>query len=95
MCAFQVVVLRRPAEIAHRAFVNIRPPFLPFRDATTGVCTYQCTVLDCVKGLEYAMRVCNWFRFEDFNCEVYDYYERVENGDMNWVMLDNVIPEPL
>ncbi len=50
ICAFQIIVLRRTADVAYRAFANIRPPFLPFRDATTGVCTYQCTVLDCAQG---------------------------------------------
>jgi hypothetical protein len=39
--------------LAYRPFANIRPAFMPYRDATCSpVCAYQCTILDCVKGLE-------------------------------------------
>ena len=34
--AFLVMMLRKPADLAHRPFLNIRPPFLPYRDATMG-----------------------------------------------------------
>mmetsp|Transcript_22268 Transcript_22268/g.56243 ORF Transcript_22268/g.56243 Transcript_22268/m.56243 type:complete len:430 (+) Transcript_22268:441-1730(+) len=88
--AFQVMVLRRTADVAHKPFNNIRPPFLPFRDATCGVCTYQCTVLDCLKGLEYAMRI-KWFDPNTFDVAAYEFYEKVEHGDMNWVMPDKFL----
>ncbi|CAD7927448.1 unnamed protein product [Amoebophrya sp. A120] len=88
--AFQVMVLKRTAEIAYRPFNNIRPPFLPFRDATCGVCNYHCTVLDCLKGLEYAMRI-RWFDPNTFDVAAYEFYEKVEHGDMNWVMPDKFL----
>ncbi|CAD7934658.1 unnamed protein product [Amoebophrya sp. A120] len=85
MCCFQVMYLNKPAELAYRPFENIRPQFQPFRDATAGMCNYACTVLDCVKGLEYAMKI-NWFNPETFNVQAYDYYEKVDNGDISWVI---------
>jgi len=88
--AFQVMMLRRPAEVAYKPFNNIKPPFMPFRDATMSICTYQCTVLDCLKGLEYAMRI-KWFDPATFDCNAYDYYERVENGDISWVIPDKFL----
>lgn len=90
ICCFQVMMLRRPADLAYKPFVNIRPPFLPFRDATCGICNYHCTVLDCIKGLEYAMRI-RWFDPNTFDVACYEFYEKVEHGDMNWVMPDKFL----
>jgi len=87
---FQVMMLRRPADLAYKPFVNIRPPFLPFRDATCGICNYHCTVWDCIKGLEYAMRI-RWFDPNTFDVACYEFYEKVEHGDMNWVVPDKFL----
>lgn len=87
---FQVMMLKRPADLAYKPFVNIRPPFLPFRDATCGICNYHCTVLDCIKGLEFAMRI-RWFDPNTFDVACYEFYEKVEHGDMNWVMPDKFL----
>lgn len=85
VCAFQVVCLKRPADMSWKPFVGAYPPFLPFRDATCGVCTYHCTILDCIRGLEYAIRL-GWFDIEKFDIETYEHFEKVEQGDMNWVV---------
>lgn len=45
------------AHEAYRPFVAISPRFVAFRDATVGPCSFELTVLDCLKGLEYAMSV--------------------------------------
>jgi len=90
MGCFQIMVLKRTADVAYRPFSNIRPPFLPFRDATCGICTYHCTVLDCLKGLEYAMRI-RWFDPSTFDVAAYEFYEKVEHGDMNWVIPDKFL----
>mgnify|MGYP003876917689 CR=1 FL=1 len=39
------------------------PPFIPFRDAAFGLCTYTITLLDCFRALEkvgVGVRVCAW-----------------------------------
>lgn len=90
ICAFQVMILNRRADTAYKPFASIRPPFLPFRDATCGPCPYQCTVLDCIKGLEYAMSI-KWFAPETFDVAAYEYYEKVEHGDLNWVVPDKFL----
>lgn len=59
--------------------------FKPYRDASKGECYYQCTLLHCLKGLEYAIRL-NWYDFKTFNVKEYEYYEKVENGDLNWII---------
>jgi len=90
VCCFLVMMCRKQSDIAYRPFVNIRPPFLPFRDATCGICNYHCTVLDCIKGLEYATAI-KWFNWETFDVAAYEYYEKVEHGDMNWIVPDKFL----
>lgn len=42
-------------------------------------------LLDCLGGLDYAMNL-NWFCYKKFNLLEYEHYERVENGDLNWII---------
>jgi hypothetical protein len=42
-------------------------------------------VLDCVRGLEYAIKL-GWFNYKTFSLAEYEHYERLENGDLNWII---------
>lgn len=42
-------------------------------------------ILDCLRGLEYAVRL-KWFDLKTFNLRDYEFFEKVENGDMNWII---------
>lgn len=90
ICAFQVIVLGKSADTAYQPFQGVYPPFLPFRDATCGVCNYALTILDCMKGLEKSIE-CKWFDWERFDVESYEFFEKVENGDMNWIIPDRFL----
>ena len=59
--------------------------FKHYRDASKGECFYNCTLLHCLQGLEYGVRF-GWYDFRTFNVKEYEYYERVENGDLNWII---------
>lgn len=85
MGAYQVIMMKKTAEEAWKPFQNVSPPFADFRDALYGPCTYKCTILDCLRGLEYAIKL-KWFDVKTFNLMDYEFYEKVENGDMNWVI---------
>lgn len=85
MGAYMVVVMGKSAEEAWEMFEPYRHGFKPFRDATMGVCTYKCTVLDCLRGLEYAIKL-GWYDYKSFNYKEYEYYEKVEHGDLNWIV---------
>jgi cell division cycle 14 len=74
-----VIVLGRSPEEAFSPFRNLE--IKPFRDASPGVCTYDCTVLDCLKGLQYAIKL-GWFSLEHFDHEHYEFYSQLENGDL-------------
>jgi len=90
ICAFLVVSKGLTAEKAFEPFHNIYPPFLPFRDATQGVCTYQMTVLDTLRGLQKGMEL-GWYSPDKFDCELYDFFDQVDNGDMSWIIPDKFL----
>eukprot|EP00741_Cyanophora_paradoxa_P020006 tig00021181_g19309.t1 len=83
--AYAVMCLGRTGEEAYRPFLGIYPPFIPFRDASFGICTYNVTVQDCLMGLHKALEN-KFIDFSTFNVEEYEYYEKVENGDLNWIV---------
>lgn len=58
---------------------------LPYRDASYGECYYPCTIDHCWQGLEYAMKL-GWYSFKNFDNKEYEYYEKLENGDLNWII---------
>ncbi len=43
------------------------------------------TVLDCLYGL-YKALLNGFFNFESFDVDEYEHYEKVENGDLNWIL---------
>lgn len=90
MGAFMIVVLRMSAEVAWEAFAPYHNTFRPFRDASYGDCTYNCTIFHCLKGLEIAISH-GWYKFRDFDNKEYEYYEKVENGDLNWILPNKFI----
>mmetsp|Transcript_147062 Transcript_147062/g.271396 ORF Transcript_147062/g.271396 Transcript_147062/m.271396 type:complete len:444 (-) Transcript_147062:129-1460(-) len=90
ICAYQVIAQGKCAELAYEPFCGIYPPFLPFRDATCGVCTFHLTIVDCLKGLEKSIEF-RWFDWNRFDVEAYDFFEKVENGDMNWIVPDKFL----
>lgn len=62
----------------------------PFHDASPCACTFELTVLDCLRGLRKA-RMYGFFDYDTFNVEEYEYFEQVENGDLNWIVKDKII----
>lgn len=85
MGAFQVVMLQKTALEAWAPFVDVDPPFRPFRDASYTNCSYNCTILHCLQGLEYAIKL-GWFDVNNFDVDSYEHFERVEGGDLNWIL---------
>lgn len=85
MGAFMIVILKMTAEQAYEKFRPYHHLFKHFRDASKGECFYNCTLLHCLQGLEYGIKF-GWYDFRTFNVKEYEYYERVENGDLNWII---------
>jgi cell division cycle 14 len=85
MGAFMIVILKMSAQNAYEKFKDYHHLLKPFRDASKGDCFYECTVLHCLQGLEFAVKQ-GWYNFRTFNVKEYEHYERVENGDLNWII---------
>ncbi|XP_058394622.1 dual specificity protein phosphatase CDC14A isoform X3 [Diceros bicornis minor] len=84
--AYAVIYLKKTPEEAYRALLSgSNPPYLPFRDASFGNCTYNLTILDCLQGIGKGLQH-GFFDFETFDVDEYEHYERVENGDFNWIV---------
>lgn len=58
--------------------------FMPFRDAGRGRSDFNLSIQDCLWGVWKAMQngLCD---MNEFSVEEYEYYEKVENGDWNWI----------
>jgi len=84
MGVFQIIILGRTAEEAWQCLAQ-GGPYVDFRDASYGGCTYRCSMLHCLRGLQKA-RSLGWFDYRTFNLEEYQFYEKVENGDFNWIV---------
>ncbi|KAL0235202.1 hypothetical protein GEMRC1_001784 [Eukaryota sp. GEM-RC1] len=75
---------RKSPEEAYRPFLSIRPPLTPFRDASAGLSTFNLTIPDILKSLNKAINT-GLYDYNTFDVEHYEYYSRVENGDLNWI----------
>ncbi|XP_068175098.1 dual specificity protein phosphatase CDC14AB isoform X2 [Antennarius striatus] len=83
---YAVIYLKKTPEEAYRALTSgSNASYLPFRDASFGNCTFNLTVLDCLQGIRKALQH-GFFDFETFDADEYEHYERVENGDLNWIV---------
>jgi len=85
MGAWQVLYLGRSPEDAWKPLGDYGPDYPPFHDASPCACTYDVTVLHCLKGLHKA-RHFNFFNFDAFDLAEYEHFEAVENGDLNWIV---------
>ncbi|CAB3991611.1 dual specificity phosphatase CDC14A isoform X1, partial [Paramuricea clavata] len=84
--AYQVIYLNKKPDEAYQPLISgCSPPYLPFRDASFGACTFNLTILDCLNGIYKALQN-KFFDFDTFDVDEYEHYERVENGDFNWIV---------
>ena len=68
-----VMFLGLTADEAYKPFAKVYPPFPPFHDASPCVCTYNLSVLDCVRGV-YKSHKLGFIDFKDgsFNIDEYE-----------------------
>jgi cell division cycle 14 len=87
--AYQIIYMdKTPME----AYASLRrmEPFVPFRDASMGTCDYNLTVFHCLQAVYKAFKF-KFFDFETFDPEEYEYFECVENGDLNVMVPEKFI----
>ncbi|KAK2843982.1 hypothetical protein Q5P01_010641 [Channa striata] len=89
--AYAVMHLKRSPEEAYRTLLSgSNTGYLEFRDAAVGESSFNLTVLDCLRALRKASQH-GFLDFENFDVEEYEHYERVENGDMNWIVPGKIL----
>lgn len=80
-----IVMLGRSAKEAWDFISPYHSLLRCYRDASKGECYYECTVQHCFEGLEFAVKK-GWYNYLNFNVKEYEHYEKVENGDLNWII---------
>ncbi|THH00405.1 hypothetical protein EW026_g2120 [Hermanssonia centrifuga] len=82
MALFVMIVQQRPPWEAFHPIAELE--FMPFRDAGRGRSDFNLNIQDCLWGIYKAMQngLCD---MNEFDVEDYEYYEKVENGDWNWL----------
>ncbi|EGO27274.1 hypothetical protein SERLADRAFT_334736, partial [Serpula lacrymans var. lacrymans S7.9] len=82
MALYVMIVQRRAPWEAFHPIAEVE--FMPFRDAGRGPSDFNLNIQDCLWGLWKAMQngLCD---MNEFSVEDYEYYEKVENGDWNWI----------
>ena len=89
ICAYSMLYLGLTPEEAFAPFKDAYPPFPPFHDASPCVCTYKLTILGVLRGI-YKARETGFFSFDMFDCDEYEHFEKVENGDLSWIAYNKI-----
>ncbi|KAI4468128.1 tyrosine specific protein phosphatase and dual specificity protein phosphatase [Holotrichia oblita] len=78
----QKIIWTDESKFSHEAkFIYFRN----FVDASQGISNYTIRLIDCLQAIEKA-KTFNFFNFNDFNVLEYDTYDKIQNGDMNWLV---------
>lgn len=82
-----MIYLKRTANEAYELLTNSQDfqPFEMFRDASMREPCYRITLKACLSAV-YKCHQLGFFNFNDFNLEEYEHLEKVENGDLNWIV---------
>ncbi|KAF9076565.1 protein-tyrosine phosphatase-like protein [Rhodocollybia butyracea] len=82
MALYVMIVQRHAPWEAFHPIAEIE--FMPFRDAGRGPSDFNLNIQDCLWGIWKAMQsgLCD---LNEFDIEDYEFYEKVENGDWNWI----------
>ncbi|OBZ71920.1 Tyrosine-protein phosphatase CDC14 [Grifola frondosa] len=82
MALYVMIVQQKPPWEAFHPIAELE--FMPFRDAGRGRSDFNLSIQDCLWGVYKAMQngLCD---MNEFDVEDYEYYEKVENGDWNWL----------
>ncbi|XP_059055804.1 uncharacterized protein LOC131849707 isoform X3 [Achroia grisella] len=59
--------------------------YRPFQDAIQGDSCHTINLFDCLQAIKKA-RELGFFNFQDFNYEEYDRLDKIQGGDLNWIV---------
>ncbi|KAL5962107.1 Dual specificity protein phosphatase CDC14A, partial [Taenia solium] len=88
---YQIIYLNRSAGEAYKHLLLDRyRTFAPYRDASSGPSYYDLHLSDCLRAVQKAVRF-GFLDFDNFDLEDYEYNEKVENGDLSWIVPNKFI----
>ncbi|TIB62917.1 hypothetical protein E3P78_02144 [Wallemia ichthyophaga] len=82
MALYTLIVLKRSPSDAFHPIADIE--FIPYRDAGRGRCDFHLSISDCLWGIYKSINF-GLLRMDKFDLEEYEWSEKVENGDWNWL----------
>ena len=85
MGCFMIAKLGMEAEEVWAKFAVISPPFVAYRDASYGPCSYKCTLRHCLRGFEHGLKA-RLIDLGNFDLKSFEFYEKTQNGDLSWVV---------
>ncbi|XP_062509215.1 dual specificity protein phosphatase CDC14AB-like [Corticium candelabrum] len=83
--SYAIIYQRRSPEEMYKLVTLGQLPYLPFRDASIGGCMFHLSLLDVFQSVQKAVQF-GFLDFSQFDVEEYEHYEKVENGDLNWIV---------
>ncbi|GJJ76400.1 cell division cycle 14 [Entomortierella parvispora] len=84
MSCYMMLLQNKTPEEAYAPIEYVHPPFTPYRDAADCPAHYTLSILDCLRGLRKGLDL-GLLRLDQFDVKEYEHYERVVNGDFNWI----------
>lgn len=88
LTAYLVMVLHYSPKDAFSLFSSIYFP--EFRDASKDATVYYCSILQCLNALKRSISL-SWYNFQTFDCQSYEYFSNIKNGDMNWIVPNKLL----
>ncbi|CAD5210209.1 unnamed protein product [Bursaphelenchus okinawaensis] len=91
VASYMVIYHKISADQAYLRVQRAEPPaFIGYIDAALGEPSYLLHLQHTIKAVEKALKY-KWLDFDNFDAEEYEYYERVENGDLNWIIPGKIL----
>ncbi|KAF5299577.1 hypothetical protein FQR65_LT09382 [Abscondita terminalis] len=85
MGCYSIIHLKMTPNEIYKILLTAGGSFIHFIDASQGISQYTINILDCFHAIHKALNF-NFFNFCDFNVLEYDTYDKLLNGDMNWLL---------
>ncbi|KAL9026589.1 MAG: hypothetical protein Q9196_004762 [Gyalolechia fulgens] len=84
LACYMIVIQSWPPHLALAPIAQQEQPLMPFRDAGYSQADFEIGIQDVVYGVWKAKEegLCG---FQEFNLREYERYERVDQGDFNWI----------
>ncbi|XP_030240258.1 dual specificity protein phosphatase CDC14A-like isoform X1 [Drosophila navojoa] len=84
--SYAIIYLNKSPDVAYRLLAGPEvPAYTRFCDASYGPSNFKISLLDCLNAIHKSLQA-GFLNFNDFDAEEYEYFERVENGDFNWIV---------